>query len=158
MPANSLRFAALRAVLRVRPASTSPHPDTKLVCSVNPRSIPIPPDRLVVMHALLRPRFGSPRRNSAPSAQRANTHQRRIAARTFPRATNSTARRRWPVNQAEYRHKEDCGLRARRVPEARMPTVRDPWCVYSVLLDPPPPSHRTGPIASTVAMDTLPIQ
>lgn len=155
MPASSLRFAALRAVLRVRPASTNPQLDTKPVCCANPRFIPIPLARLVVMHALLRPRYGSPRRNNAPSAQQASTHRHHIAARTSPLDTNSTARRRWLANQDESKRKQACGLPVHRVPAEPTPTVRAPWCAYCALLDPPPPSRRMGPIVSTVAMDTL---
>lgn len=123
MPASLPRFAAPRAVLRVRPASTNPQLDTKPVYSASPRSILTSPDRLVATVALLGPRFGSPRRNNAPSALRANTRQHPTIARTFHRATNSTARRRWHASPEEYRRKEDCGLRAHRVRAERTPTT-----------------------------------
>lgn len=158
MPANSLRSAALRAVRRVRPASTNPHLATKLVCCANPRSIPTPLARLGATAAPLRLRFGYPRRSSAASAPLGSTRRHRTAVKTFPRATNSTALRRWPVSPEGSRHKEGCGLPVRRVPAAPTPTARAPWCVWCVPLDPPPSYHKTAPSAPTVATATPPTQ
>lgn len=152
-PASSPRFAAPRAARRVRPASTNPRLATKPVYCANPRSFPTPLDRLGATAATPRRRFGYPRRNSAPSALPGSTRQHRIDAKTFPRATNSTAPRRWRVSLEESRRRQGCGLRAPRVPAARTPIARAPWCVWCAPPDPLPPCRRTAHIATTVATD-----